>query len=510
VVATLVRSGSADAAGATLLRTLASPDPQSSAFFGDAVASGDLNADGSAEVVVGAWGDTVDGHLDEGRAYVFAGRDGSMMRSLTTPNPQDDAQFGHAVAVAAHGPTADVVVAAPGEMVAAESFGRVYVFSGQGGSLRRTLVSTNPLGGNGFGDALAAGDVDGDGVADIVVGASDEAVGHVYDVGQGRAYVFSGADGSLLLTLDIPEPQTFAHFGGSVAAADVNGDGRADVIVGAAYEDVAGNTEQGRAYVFSGRDGSLLYTLTTPNPQSNAWFGWSVAAADLNVDARADVIVGAWGETVDGAARGRVYAFSGADGSLLRTLSAADSSPDALFGWSVAAGRLSGGAPCVTVGAIGETAGGNAFQGRTYVFSGADGSRLYALSTPRPQVNAGFGAALAIADVNGDAASDLVIGANGESGGASELAGRAYVYSEVPPRVGGIATPPQLLVPPPSPGHHYQHAAIALAALAAIAAAFRWRLRRVVVRSPRSGSMNRHAAQRCSRPLVSLTPNARR
>ena len=95
---------------------------------------------------------------------------------------------------------------------------------------------------------MAVGDVNGDGKADVAVGALYEDVGGNAD--QGRAYVFSGADGSLLFTLDTPNPQPYVYFGRSVVVGDVNGDGKGDVAVGAYGEDVGGNTNQGRAYVF--------------------------------------------------------------------------------------------------------------------------------------------------------------------------------------------------------------------------------------------------------------------
>ena len=126
-----------------------------------------------------------------------------------------------------------------------------------------------------FGGSVAVGDVNGDGKADIAVAAYGENVGS--NAGQGRVYVFSGADGSLLLTLDTPNPQANANFGGlggvAVAMGDVNGDGKADIAVGANGESVGGNVGPGREYVFSGADGSLLFTLDTPNPQMRGYFG---------------------------------------------------------------------------------------------------------------------------------------------------------------------------------------------------------------------------------------------
>jgi exosortase/archaeosortase family protein len=99
---------------------------------------------------------------------------------------------------------------------------------------------------NRFGVAVAADDVNGDGQADFIVGANAE-----IDK-QGKVYVFSGADGTLLRTLDSPSPVETNEvlFGSTATAADVDADGKADIIVGAFRDDVDGVVEQGRAYLF--------------------------------------------------------------------------------------------------------------------------------------------------------------------------------------------------------------------------------------------------------------------
>jgi hypothetical protein len=117
---------------------------------------------------------------------------------------------------------------------------------------------------------------------------------------------------TLLLTLDTPNPQAVAYFGYSVAVGDVNGDGKGDIAVGAYGEDVGGNDDAGRAYAFSGADSSLLLTLDTPNPQVSAQFGYSVAVGDVNGDGKRDIAVVAPFEDVGGNAdQGRAYVFSG-------------------------------------------------------------------------------------------------------------------------------------------------------------------------------------------------------
>jgi hypothetical protein len=358
-----------------LLLTLDTPNPQASGNFGHSVAVGDVNGDGKADIAVGAHSQVVGGNEDQGRAYVFSGSNGSLLFTLDIPNPQGGAYFGHSVALGDvnDDAKADIAVGAVFEDVGGnEDQGRAYVFSGADGSLLFTLDTPNPQAVAWFGYSLAVGDVDGDGKADIAVGAHREDIGGNED--QGRAYVFSEADGSLLFTVDLPNPQAVAWFGVSLAVGDVNGDGKADVAVGALYEDVAGNDDQGRAYVFSGADGSLLFTLDTPNPQAYAHFSRSLAVGEIDGDGKGDIAVGASGEDVGGnVEQGRAYVFSGADGSLLFTLDTPNPQAYVYFGRSLAVGDLNGdGKGDIAVGAPRQNVAYSA-QGRAYAFSLASG-----------------------------------------------------------------------------------------------------------------------------------------
>src|SRR5262249_3837262 len=158
-----------------------------------------------------------------------------------------------------------------------------------------------PFSGASFGWAVAAaGDIDRDGAPDILIGAFN------YDE-SGAAYVFSGRTGTLLLTLQPPQPQPSAGFGWSVASlGDLTSDRVPELIVGAfAYAGA------GRVFVFNGKEGSLLWSLEPPSPEPSA-FGWSVAGAgNLDGDGSPDLVIGAPYASVDGAsAQGCVYAFS--------------------------------------------------------------------------------------------------------------------------------------------------------------------------------------------------------
>jgi hypothetical protein len=161
------------------------------------------------------------------------------------------------------------------------------------------------------GDVSGAGDVNNDGFEDVIVGA----IGH--DEGgsfAGCAYVFSGQDGSVLYRLIGEEAGDY--FGSSVCGVgDIDQDGYDDFMVGApgAY----GAEVPGKAYLFSGQTGSVIYSFLGGEP--SARMGSSVAGAgDVNNDGVPDAIIAAHG---NGAASylvpGKVYVISGADGAIL-------------------------------------------------------------------------------------------------------------------------------------------------------------------------------------------------
>ncbi len=297
-----------------------------------------------------------------------------------------------------------------------------------------------------FGEAVAAvPDTDGDGVPDLVVGAPNEELPGTTP-GRGRVYVLSGATGALRFRIKPPDPDRTSDFGETVAGVpDADGDGLGDVLVGVPGYEVTGRPDRntvGRAYLFSGATGVLLQTLDTPEPDFSNNFGAAVAGVpDLDDDGLADLAVGAPNEFAPqplGSAYGRVYLFSSATGDTLRTISAPSvvvSNPGLAFGRAVAhvPDTNGDGQDDLAVGAPGFRAGPESLQrsvGRTYLFSGATGALLQTFDTPTPEFEGVFGTSVAgVPDADGDGLGDVLAGAPGEDAGGRTNAGRAHLFS---------------------------------------------------------------------------------
>ena len=305
----------------SILYDLVSPEPKTEAYFGGAVSgAGDVNDDGYDDVIVGAGlhGPNYDYTGGESRAYVFNGQTGAILYALDSPGEGIMGSFGSLVSgagdVNADGYD-DVIIGAWMEYTSPSpaQAGRAYIFSGQTGDTLRTLVSPNEEGWGHFGCSVAgAGDVDGDGFDDVIVGADQEDTGVPYE-NAGRAYVFSGMTGETLHTLISPRQEYWGIFGFWVSGSgDVNNDGFDDVIVGAFNEDpYPSPSGAGRAYVFNGHTGEAIFTLVSPSEEPNGLFGVSVAhAGDIDGDSRPDVVVGAVTENGGAISAGRAYVFN--------------------------------------------------------------------------------------------------------------------------------------------------------------------------------------------------------
>jgi hypothetical protein len=270
------------------------------------------------------------------------------------------------------------------------------------------VIYTFPGGGSagvGLGHVVRpAGDVDGDGVVDVIAGyrTGSSAAGS----GTGTARVWSGADGSILWTFVGTGPQQL--FGRSAAGAgDVDGDGRADLIVGAAGADVAGQ-DVGFARVYSGADGALLHAIV--GPFALARFGTSVTGlGDIDGDGRGDFAISGQPSAGTSQPAGFVRVYSGASGALIRQHVGA--SAQSRLGCAIAdAGDVDGdGVHDLAAGDWRDATGGTA-AGALRVFSGATGAEL--LSVFGTLVNGNLGSSVAGAgDIDGDGRADVIAGA---------------------------------------------------------------------------------------------------
>jgi hypothetical protein len=442
----------------------------------------DVNGDGFPDLLVG---DPNFGG-NRGRVYLFysdgAGgipTDPIIDENNSTPGQhviggafgEGDQLFGTSVALAdVNGDGyADLIVGAPASF---DGAGRIYVFypfasnDPDGVTLTGNAAGTSTqLSGDedhvGFGTAVAAGDITGDGLADVVASA----IGN--DTQDGRVYIFhahrrSGILQPTVFTADaVITPETSGtHFGQSIAVGDVNGDGFADVLVGANLFGAADH--KGKMYVFLAlANGSGIPTPgvdengvpamaavaadTQITGEISSELGTSVAIGDVNGDGFLDVIGGG---PAFGGLRGRVYMFYSAGAAGVPTnpfIDENDNTPGQhvigglfdgtpnLYGTSVAVADVDGdGLDDLIVGAPAAHTG----NGVVYVhFQIAHGDGTSSISDGNAvnsnlrfngdATHPAFGKSVAALDVNGDGTAD-VIGAAVIPGGP--ITGTVYVF----------------------------------------------------------------------------------
>jgi hypothetical protein len=408
--------------------------------LGDAISTaGDINGDGFSDILVGASWHT-DGETSEGAAYVYNGSSFGLedAPSATYVSNQAGAHLGGGVKtggdINADG-YADIVIGVPRFSGDQSAEGRVYVYYGssQGAvSNAMVVIEGNSIGAY-FGHSVStAGDVDGDGQSDLIVGSpyfvADE-------TGAGRAQVFlaTADDYSGVDWIVTEGNQSNAGTGSSVGFADVNADGYSDMLAGSWHYD-AGQTDEGRVYCWMGG-----YTgITQPadwskdGEQAGASLGRVIAnASDVNGDGYEDVVVTApgWDEAFANEGKAWVYHGSATGLELTSSWSARAARAGASFGSSAASGDVNGdGHGDLVVGAPGWTNPQSA-EGAALLYLGSpDGldPNLVA-GWEGNQVDANAGTAVAMADVNGDGYSDVLSGAPLQTMGES-FEGVVYVF----------------------------------------------------------------------------------
>jgi FG-GAP repeat protein len=408
----------------------------------------DVNGDGYSDLLVTAR-DQDSPEVDEGNAFVFYGRSAGLAATPSVPldNPTDQAggAFG---TPASFGDLngdgfADFVVGAPKQDAGATDEGNVFVYYGQASGISTTpsLPLDNPDndGGGGFGSSLAtAGDLDGDGYADLVVGAPGQDAGAG---GEGMVFVYRGGGAGLVTTpspVGSPARQMGAAFGSAVSSGgDLDGDGYADLVVGAPMQD-AGATDEGGVFVLYGGSGGAgagrTAIIDSPRNTPNNFGNDVSSAGDLDGDGYSDLVTAAWAECI-------AYIFYGSPSGVPTARDLMISGPPnpagpegcGFLGNAVASeGDLNGDSFADVVLGSFRQSNPELAEGNVFVH---DGSASRISSTPSLTVDmptaaaySHFGDGVTVAgDFDGNGFADLVVGASILFGAAFQT-GAAFVY----------------------------------------------------------------------------------
>ncbi len=278
-----------------VLRTLRAPTLQANSWFGSTVRVADVNGDGHEDLLIGARLEDVSGQTDAGAAYIFYGPGFSTSRRLVSTSPYLQTRFGYTLTTCDWNwdGLRDLVVGAPRAPGAnlAQS-GQVEIFDGSTGVWMATLESPTPQALAKFGYGLVAADFDGDGREELAVGEPFfDFTGNQDDTG--RIHVFTAGNVQAIRSLALGGFDQDEVLGHVLDVGDLNDDGVMDLVAGAEFRDGAA-VDSGAVVVFWGPDFSQVREISPPTLAAAEGFGSDVTVADVNADGIVDLVVGAF------------------------------------------------------------------------------------------------------------------------------------------------------------------------------------------------------------------------
>lgn len=375
--------------------------------------AGDCDGDGANDLLISAPYKQIGG-ANAGRIYVFSGADGSELYRQDG-GPGDFLGIGIDGAGDVNGDGVPDQIAGAHQV---RTKGAAFVYSGKDGETLLELWGEAP--GDAFGRKVAGcGDMDGDGHDDLIVGApgSDSA-----GVNAGRAYVFSGKTGEVLITLD---GERAGDAFGSCVDGYAAGEQRL-LVIGAQH---AGDNQGGRVYVYRVEDGAAHEHFRIENQAGDVNLGrmFVSVVGDVNGDGVQDVYGSDWESNANGVrAAGRIYIHSGADGARLFDLAGTNPGEGFGIGTCEAGDVNADGCDDFIVG-IWQSSEGAPAGGKCVLFSGKDGAVLQTYTCSSPGDTFGYDTTT-LGDVNGDGLQDFLI-TSAESPIAGPRTGRIFVVS---------------------------------------------------------------------------------
>ena len=368
---------------------------------------GDVDGDRVADLVTSAPTNAEAGPA-AGKVYVYSGKSGKL---LWAAKGQPNAQLGIGVEGAGDfngDGTPDVAAGAPG-------IEKVYVYSGRTGAVLRVLEGEKM--GDAFGRRVApAGDVNRDGHDDLLVSAPNHGTS---GAGAGRVYVFSGRDGSRLFAVD--GEASGDGLGNALAGKTVKG--QSWIVAGAA---AGGTNNAGRVYVYRDLDPNPAFHIDPDETGAGLGAMFVSVIGDVNADGVPDVYGADFVNAAKGAATGRIYVHSGADGRNLLTLTGETAGDGFGVGPADAGDVDHDGHDDIIVGAWQYSAAAPS-GGKVYLFSGKTGALLRAWTGKVQGETFGFDAT-GMGDVDGDGTIDLLL-TSAWSAIKGPQSGRMYILS---------------------------------------------------------------------------------